>query len=82
MSGALEELRLPVLEMNCGCPEPEPVIAMLSVFFFFSLRFCIQKNKDKHVNKTKSHKWDPIETNLLLSWFLISERRSENPPHL
>jgi len=60
MSGALEKLRLPVLEMNCGCPEPEPVTAMLSVSF----SFLQTENEGKYVSNTKSHKWDPIKTNL------------------
>jgi hypothetical protein len=52
MSGALEEFWFPVLEMNCGCPEPEePETAIFFCFFPF-LQPTLNTNLSVNQNQT------------------------------
>jgi hypothetical protein len=52
ISGAFEKLRFPVLAMNCGCPDVEPVAA-ISLFLYTIL---LEPNKRKGKKKKKKAK--------------------------
>jgi hypothetical protein len=64
MCGGLEEFWFPVLEMNCGCPEPEE--PETTIFFCFSpfLQHTLHK---KSFSKSKSNNWGAIKKNLQLA---------------
>jgi hypothetical protein len=62
MSGALEEFWFPVLEMNCGCPEPEEPETAIFSFFFFSLSAA--NTQYKSFSEPKSNNWGAIKKNL------------------